>query len=1281
MQDNPRWQANTRNLSCPFSLHRVLRWANPPDLQLLAMNENRRIRVFVSSTFRDLVEDRNELMTHAWPELRRFCRERQVELVEVDLRWGITEEQSTRKETLKLCLDEIRSCRPFFIGLLGERYGWVPGDDAFTADLSEEQPWLRGLSGKSVTELEILHGVLNNPEMAGRSFFYFRDPAYAQARGVDFLSEDSASQDKQEALKELIKKTCAQKQIPLNENYPDPQALAKLVLKDLKDAIEAQFPIEEVPDPLTKEARDHEAFAETRRRTYIGRPEYFARLDGHAVGDGVPLVLLGESGSGKSALLANWIEHWRTAHPEDFLFQHYIGGTPDSADHWRLMTRLIAEIKRWSEGPGEVPRSHDDLLRDFGLWLAKARARAEHLGVRVIVILDALNQLQDDDHARLLGWLPEHPFTGPLRLVVSTLPVRPPVDDPEKIVDDPLKVVADRGWKTMRVEPLTTEERRGMMAHYLARFGKKLDEARLERLATAPAASNPLYLKILLDELRVTGTHNRLDERLAEYLRAPDIAGLLGLVLDRYQRDYERDCPGLVGEALGLIWAARRGLSEIELLRLLRPPDLPQLPAAIWSPFRAALDESLVDRGGILNFAHDFLRLAVEQIFIPGGDYRGRLRLKLARDFERQSITARTCDELPWLLLQCCEYDKLQACLLNLARFSKIHERDSNELMHDWQIIISNHKKNTGSSLDVGRLYLAQLEQTPDSEKIYVVGTLGQFLYELGFFDAALSCFEDQDATVQRLNLPFEDRMLSIVFLTAVTANDKGLIERDIGRQENALRCFTEAADLVETYLSHLGTAGQPRNDAKRLLSAILMNQASVLRSDIDKSRCGDLLEKALVLMKEAKGETSPEVATVLQGVGNFNMANGEFESALRHHLDALSIRRMILGNGHRDVGLSMGNVATSLAGTHHYHFAMELWERSLQILSGTIGDEHQSSKSVWTSLAECKELVHRSMTTPSQFGVLLLACETQWPKENPPEVVTQAGVSTVATGISDLLTEIWDESVAYGSCLPVLLLACPGYEKAVIQVLQTRIAAKFPKEIFRSFNIPSILAGLNAVDAMVPLVTIPNQITQWLQERNIDVLMVRPIADSGAITDRRFFNFVRNSYKEEPKRGLGAFFQNRKNSDGDFRPIALECVPWDNFDGPLLGLFSGDSDPRPALFTTRGVLEQGYSPTQRDLRSTGAFYVNIPAMRTWFSQGTAREQSNFRDWSAQSLISFATEPVSEQCSVFESSLSDLILTIKARPINMPPERGTRSIAMNKLNREIDSILGAGAVP
>lgn len=72
----------------------------------------RTIRGFISSTFRDTIEERDALMTHAWPALRRLYQERHVELVEVDLRWGIAESHSTRRETLKLCLDEIRACRP-----------------------------------------------------------------------------------------------------------------------------------------------------------------------------------------------------------------------------------------------------------------------------------------------------------------------------------------------------------------------------------------------------------------------------------------------------------------------------------------------------------------------------------------------------------------------------------------------------------------------------------------------------------------------------------------------------------------------------------------------------------------------------------------------------------------------------------------------------------------------------------------------------------------------------------------------------------------------------------------------------------------------------------------------------------------------------------------------------------------------------------------------------------------------------------------------------------------
>ncbi len=897
------------------------------------MNDNRRIRVFVSSTFRDMMGERDELMTHAWPELRRFCRERQVELVEVDLRWGIAEEQSTRKETLKLCLDEIRACRPFFIGLLGERYGWVPGDDAFTADLREEQPWLKDLHGKSVTELEILHGVLNNPEMAGRAFFYFRDPKFVDSMPVDkktdFAAENTESAEKQKRLKNLIKQTCAAKKIPLRENYPDPVKLAAFVLEDLKAAVDAQFPIESIPDPLTREARDHEAFAETRRRTYIGRHDYFEALDRHAAGDAspsppseggegrgevgvrdTPLVLLGDSGSGKSALLANWLEHWHKSHPRDFIFQHYIGGTPDSAEHWRLMTRLIAEIKRWSGDPEELPKSHDDLLRTFPVWLVKARIKAERDGVRCIVVLDALNQLEDRDHARLLGWLPSHPFTGALRLIVSTLP------------GDTLEAVTQRGWQSLRVQPLTPDERRRMIADYLQRFGKKLDAPRLERIAAARAAANPLYLKILLDELRVTGTHERLDERLTDYLAATDIPALLKRVLARYQHDYERDRPGLVSESLGLIWAARRGLAETELLRLLRPASLPQLPLAIWTPLRAALEEGLVDRGGILNFAHDFLRTAVATAFVPEDDKRDELRLHLADDFERQPITPRTCDELPWLLWQTNQRTRLRACLLDIDRFLEIRGRDQEELRRYWVWL---EEERT-----MGKAYLESFKPWFRAQS-HKASYLSSATNGLAFFLNGAALHAEAES-LMRLALAVDEQSFG---------SEHSNVATDLNNLAVLLQATNRLAEAEPLYRRMLAIHEQNFGPEHPNVAADLNNFAQLLQATNRLAEAEAVMRQVVSIFKRNLGEDHPNVAKGLNNLAQLLQATNRLAEAEGLMRRALAIDEQSFGAEHPNVATELNNLALLLQATNRLAEAEPLMRRTLAIDEQSFGSKH----------------------------------------------------------------------------------------------------------------------------------------------------------------------------------------------------------------------------------------------------------------------------------------------------------------------------------------------------
>jgi hypothetical protein len=127
---------------------------------------NRQVRIFVSSTFRDMKAERDYLVKFTFPELRALCESRGVTWGDVDLRWGVADEQKAEGKVLPICLDEIQRCRPFFIGLLGERYGWIP--EEIPKELIEREPWIEPRQGRSVTEFEIVHGVLNQAEILFR---------------------------------------------------------------------------------------------------------------------------------------------------------------------------------------------------------------------------------------------------------------------------------------------------------------------------------------------------------------------------------------------------------------------------------------------------------------------------------------------------------------------------------------------------------------------------------------------------------------------------------------------------------------------------------------------------------------------------------------------------------------------------------------------------------------------------------------------------------------------------------------------------------------------------------------------------------------------------------------------------------------------------------------------------------------------------------------------------------------------------------------------------------
>lgn len=104
---------------------------------------NKTFRVFVSSTFADLKEERNALQREVFPKLRELCMEHGFRFQAIDLRWGVSEEAGLDQQTMKICLEEIErsqrvSPKPNFIVLLGDRYGWEPLPYEIPAEEFEE---------------------------------------------------------------------------------------------------------------------------------------------------------------------------------------------------------------------------------------------------------------------------------------------------------------------------------------------------------------------------------------------------------------------------------------------------------------------------------------------------------------------------------------------------------------------------------------------------------------------------------------------------------------------------------------------------------------------------------------------------------------------------------------------------------------------------------------------------------------------------------------------------------------------------------------------------------------------------------------------------------------------------------------------------------------------------------------------------------------------------------------------------------------------------------------
>jgi tetratricopeptide (TPR) repeat protein len=469
-------------------------------------------------------------------------------------------------------------------------------------------------------------------------------------------------------------------------------------------------------------------------------------------------------------------------------------------------------------------------------------------------------------------------------------------------------------------------------------------------------------------------------------------------LLARHQRDYGRDRPALVSETLEWIWAARRGLSETELLRLLKPAELPQLPLAIFSPLRAALQktELLIDRSGILTFAHDSVRASVESAFVRDQDREDELRLRLADDFERQPISSRSCDELPWLLFQTESYQRLRHCLLDIDRFLEIKNRDERELRQYWV--------DLGEESTMGRLYLESFGRwanlahrdgnRDESRTSFAANELGIFLVHSGLYAEAEPLLRTA-LEIDEKNLGADHPFIAVrlgnlaSLLESMNRLEEvgGLYRRGLSISEQSFA--TEHPRVVWSFANLLGFLLRTNqlDEAERLLRRALASDekcvglerpkvanrlntlAGLLQRTNRPAQAEPLIRRTLAILETSFGSDSADVVAALNNLALvLHQTNqlAEAESLMRR---VLAIDEKTYGPEHTAVARDLNNLAGLLECTHRAPEAEPLYRRAQVIFEKNLGLDHPD---VGTTLNNLAQLL-KKMNRPAEAEPILL--------------------------------------------------------------------------------------------------------------------------------------------------------------------------------------------------------------------------------------------------------------------------------------------------------------------
>lgn len=605
------------------------------------MTDSRSIRIFLSSTFRDLQRERSYLVKTVIPSLKQYGKEHNVDVSVVDLRWGVTESESRTGKVLEICFDEITRTKPYFIGIIGSRYGWTPQEKDIPnmEHLSQKFPWLKTSieQGLSITEMEMQYGVLKSDTPVNAAFFI---------NDTKTSKHESTGGDESEKLARLKMevRAAAQEGRCTVDDFDSPETLGRIFAERVRGIIDAQFPDTSSDDDLRLLERQ-QSFLDSLRTVYReGNMDLYIGEDDMCGDRQIIAIVSGESGIGKTAFLANIFRDGV------LVYEHY-----DATDDETTEPTTPEQVT--------VPVVHT-LLDDQCSDLPKCKTlldksiETRHLdpNAPLLWIIDGFERIAgsdrlDNEYRQFIRQLPP----SNIKIIIST--------SDDALAND-IKIMARLDFINT-VEPLDDSQVYWLLEAYLSKYSKRLDDRQLMHILGSPLLRKPVILKLFIAELIQVGEFERLNQWIDYYLEANNEEELMQRIFQRMENDFGKEN---VGTVLSLMAGSPIGI----------PDDTTLLPCNISkldiTAIVGALDNAVSRIGNTIAFRQQAFVDAALHRYVNGKQQRRKAN-SLCRKMLRRMIRSQSflSVERDHMLYGMFKFIRSQYSDFRTALFLKLH--------------------------------------------------------------------------------------------------------------------------------------------------------------------------------------------------------------------------------------------------------------------------------------------------------------------------------------------------------------------------------------------------------------------------------------------------------------------------------------------------------------------------------------------------------------------------------------------------------------------------------